>query len=72
MELNILLSRWLSWCILRVTNEEIKLKDRQLEKCKLKYIKVKSHLVFNETCLNIYIYIYIYIQLHHSSERTFL
>ena len=30
MELNILLSRWLSQCILRVTNEEIKLKFREL------------------------------------------
>ena len=70
MELNILLSRWLSRCILRVTKEEIKFKFRQLEKYKLKNSKAKSHLVFNETCLNnnllpvctnIYIYIYIYI-----------
>ena len=59
MELNILLSRWLSRCILRVTNEEIKLKFRQLEKYKLKNLKAKSHLFFNETCLNIYIYIYL-------------
>ena len=57
MELNGLLSRWLSRCILRVTNEEIKLKFRQLEKYKLKNLKAKSYLVFNETCLNIYIYI---------------
>ena len=61
MELNILLSRWLSRCILRVTNEEIKLKFRQLEKCKLKNLKAKSHLVFNETCRKMYICIYIYI-----------
>ena len=47
-------SRWLSLCILRVTNEEIKLKFRQLEKYKLKSLKAKSHLFFNET----YIYIY--------------
>ena len=45
MKFNILLSRWLSRCILRVTSEEIKLKYRQLEKCKLKNIKEKSHLV---------------------------
>ena len=50
MKLNILLSRWLSRWILRVTSEEIKLKFRQLEKCKLKNIKEKSHLVFKETC----------------------
>ena len=66
MKLNILLSRWLSRCILRVTSEKIKLKFRQLEKCKLKNIKEKSHLVFNETCLNnnllpVYTNIYIYI-----------
>ena len=56
MELNILISRWLSRYILRVSREEIKLKYRQLEKYKLKNITEKSHLVFNETCLNIYIY----------------
>ena len=67
MKLNILLSRWLSRCILRVTSEDIKLKFRQSEKCKLKNIKEKSHQVFNEKCLNnllpVYtnIYIYIYI-----------
>ena len=66
MELNILLSRWLSRCILRATNEEIKLKFRELEKYKLKNLKAKSRLVFNETCLNnnllpVYKNIYIYI-----------
>ena len=69
MKLNILLSRWLSRCILRVTTEEIKLKFRQLEKCKLKNIKEKSHLVFNETCLNIYIYIYILVTLRTRRRR---
>ena len=59
MELNILFSRWLSQCILRATKEKIRLKFRQLEKYKLKNLKAKSHLVFNETCLNIYIYILI-------------
>ena len=71
MKLNILLGRWLSRCMLRVTNEEIKLKFRQLEKYKLKNLKAKSHLVFNETCLNnnllpVYIYIYIYIYIYYS------
>ena len=52
MELNILLSRWLSRCIVRATEEKIKLKFRQLEKYKLKNLKAKSHLVLNETCLS--------------------
>ena len=52
MELNILLGRWLSRCILRVTKEKIILKFRQLEKYKLKNLKAKSYLVFKETCLN--------------------
>ena len=67
MELNICLSRWLSRCILKVTFENIKLKFRELEKYKIKNLRDKSHLIFNETCLNndrlpvhtnIYIYIY--------------
>ena len=52
---------------MRTTSDEIKEKFRELEKCKLKIIKEKSHLIFNETCLrndllpvctNIYIYSY--------------
>ena len=39
--------------ILKVTSEEIKLKFRESEKYELKK-RDKSHLVFNEPCLNIY------------------
>ena len=59
MELSICLSRWLSRCISKVTIENIKLKLRELEKYKMKNLRDKSHLIFNETCLFIYIYIYI-------------
>ena len=52
MELNICLSRWLSRCILKVTSEKIKLKFRELEKYKMKNLRDKSDLIFNETCLN--------------------
>ena len=69
MEVNILLRRWLSRCILRVTKEN-KLKFIQLKKYKLKNLKAKIHLVFNETCLNnnllpVYTNMYIYIYLYH-------
>ena len=46
--------------VLRVTNEEIKLIFRQLEKYKLNNLKAKSHLVLMKLVF-IYIYIYIYI-----------
>ena len=63
MELNICLSRWLSWCILKVTFENIKLKFRELEKYKMKNLRDKSHLIFNQTYIYIYVcthFIYIY------------
>ena len=78
MELNILLSRWLSRCILRVTKEKNKEKFRQLEKYKVKNLKAKSHLFFNETCLNnnllpvytkrIYIYIYKFVIIYETGK----
>ena len=52
MELNICLSRWLSRRILKVTFEKIKLKFRELEKYKMENLGDKSHLIYNETCLN--------------------
>ena len=71
MELNILLSRWLSRCILRVTKEKIKLKFRQLEKYKLKNLKAESHLVFNETCLNNNLLpVYTNVRLHDDAARN--
>ena len=44
-------TRWLSLCVLRISSPEIKLKYRKLEKIKLKLVKIRSHLSFNETCI---------------------
>ena len=72
MDYSVFISRWLSNCVLRTTSDEIKAKFRELENCKLKIIKEKSHLIFNETYLRndllpVYtnIYIYIYIQMRY-------
>ena len=62
---NKFLSLWLSFVILRISNEEIKLKFRKIERISLKIVHLSCHLSFNETCLdnsllpqytNIYIY----------------
>ena len=56
---NKFLSLWLSFVIFRISNEEIKLKFREIERLSLKIVNLSCHLSFNETCLNIYIYIHI-------------
>ena len=70
MNLCIFISTWLSRCILKTAALGMKAKFRELERLHLKIIKERSHLKFNEVCLNndllpiytnIYIYIYIYI-----------
>ena len=67
------LSLWLSFVILRISNEEIKLKFREIERISLKIVNLSCHLSFNETCFNnsllptytnIYTCIYVYIHTH--------
>ena len=43
---------WLSKVILKISDLNIKNKFRKLERISLKIAAVKSHLMFNETCLN--------------------
>ena len=50
---------WLSFVILRISKEEIKLKFREIERISLKIVNLSCHLSFNETCLNIYVHVYI-------------
>ena len=57
--INKYLSLWLSFVILRISNEEVKLKFREIERMSQKIVNLSFHLSFNETCLNTYIYIYL-------------
>ena len=59
-----LVSTWMSFVVLRISSEAVKLKFREVEKVALKICSLNSHLSFNETCLNIHIYIYIYLYMH--------
>ena len=66
MNLCIFISTWLSRCILKTAPLGMKAKFRELERLHLKIIKERSHLKFNEVCLNNallpnYTNIYIYI-----------
>ena len=72
------LSKWLSFIILRVSSDDIKVLFRKLERLTMKLIKETSHRKFNETCIinyllpkytNIYIYIYIYIYKQQKAHR---
>ena len=41
----------LSFVILKMSNEEVKLKVREIERISLKIVNLSCHLSFNETCL---------------------
>ena len=67
------ITKWLSFVILKTCDIQVKNEYRKLERIKLKLEIVKSHLLFNETCVinkllpvytNIYIYMYMYIYLY--------
>jgi len=44
--------KWLSFIILKNTNRDVLKLFRDLERIKIKLVKKRSHLVFNQTCLN--------------------
>ena len=58
------LSKWLSFIIIRVSSDDIKVLFRKLERLTMKLIKETSHRKFNETCIYIYIYSYLYIYIY--------
>ena len=52
MYINKYLSLWLSFVILEISNEEVKLKFREIERISLEIVNLSCHLSFNETCSN--------------------
>ena len=57
--------KWLSLTILRTSSQQIKCDFRKLEKLKIKIVKLKSHLSFNETCkINQLLPTYTNVRLH--------
>jgi hypothetical protein len=50
--INVFLTFWLSKVILKISNNNIKLKFREIEKRSIKLLEVKCHRIFNETCIN--------------------
>ena len=54
----------MSFVILRISSERIKLKFREVEKVALNICLLNSRLSFNETCLHIYKYTHTYIYIH--------
>ena len=69
-EINPFLVRWLSFVILKTSTPLVKSEYRKIERIKVKSLKLKCHLAFNETCvINKLLPTYTNVRLHDDAAR---